>query len=278
MKRLQRFSMLHPLAFVILATVAWIAIAGLAAWLATRLLHTSPVGALALSLGTLTATACVLLLMRSWRWLRPAGVTVLGGWRLWLVTAGLAIYIIISYQLAFFGRVALKPAMLWAGGQPGVHLLRSAMAGSAEEILFRGFLLYALVRAWGGTRCGRLAAVSVPALIFGLTHAIQALGGNSAEATLMTMVSSVVSGLWWGALVLLGGSLWPAVLIHTAANASVQIVVASLGGFEAGLADYALATAAGLPLAIGAPGLLMWRAGSRSRSIGDSTRYGMGWS
>jgi hypothetical protein len=269
---------LHPLAFVILATAAWIAIAGLAAWLAACLLHTSPVGALALSLGTLTATACVLVLMRSWRSLRPAGVTVLGGWRLWLVTAGLAIYIILSYQLAFFGRVALKPAMLWAGGEPGVHLLRSAVAGTAEEILFRGCLLYALVRAWGGTRRGRLAAVSVPALIFGLTHAIQALGGNTAGATLMTMVSSVVSGLWWGALVLLGGSLWPAVVIHAAANASVQIAAASLGGLEAGLADYALATAAGLPLAIGALGLLMWLGSSSPRSTGDSIRLGMGWS
>jgi membrane protease YdiL (CAAX protease family) len=168
--------------------------------------------------------------------------------------------------------------MLGAGEPPGVHLLRSAVAGSAEEILFRGFLLYVLVRAWGGTRRGRLAAVSVPALIFGLTHTIQALGGNSAGATLMTMVSSVVSGLWWGALVLLGGSLWPAVVIHAAANASVQIVAASLGGFEAGLADNALATAAGLPLAIGALGLLMWLGSSSPRSTRDSTRYGMGWS
>jgi membrane protease YdiL (CAAX protease family) len=87
-------------------------------------------------------------------------------------------------------------------------------------------------------------------LIFGLTHAAQVLVGNPIDDTLMTTLNCFISGLWWGPLVLRGGSIWPAVLIHAVSNASVQIVAASLTGFDSTVADYAVATAAELPLVI----------------------------
>jgi membrane protease YdiL (CAAX protease family) len=139
---------------------------------------------------------------------------------------------------------------LWATDEAQTILLRGTVVAIVEETMFRGFLLFALARAWGDSRRGLLAAVTVPALIFGLTHAAQVLVGNPIDDTLMTTLNCFVSGLWWGALVLMGGSIWPAVLIHAVSNASVQIVAASLTGFDPAVADYAVATAAELPLVI----------------------------
>jgi membrane protease YdiL (CAAX protease family) len=257
MQSIRRFATIRPFLFVIMATVAWILVAGVAALVAAGALQTSLADLLPQSLGTLTATACLLVVMGRWGWLRPAGVTALGSWRLWLVTAGLAVYVVIAYEVAFFGDIALSVSSSWRSGGAQAILVRQAVVGVAEEFLFRGFLLYALVRLWGGSRRGLLAAGAVPALIFGLLHAAQVLAGNPLDDTLMTMLNCFVSGLWWGALVLLGGSIWPAVLIHAVSNASFQITALSLGGMDPTVVDYAAATLAELPLAIAGLWLLL---------------------
>jgi membrane protease YdiL (CAAX protease family) len=259
MRSIQRFATVHPLPFVILATVAWIGVAGVAAILAAWALQAPMSDLLPQSLGALAATACLLVMMWRWGWLRAAGVTALGSRRLWLATAGLAVYVVIAYHVAFFGKITLNIPSLWATGEAQTILLRGTVVAFVEEIMFRGFLLFALARAWGDSRCGPLAALTIPALIFGLTHAAQVLVGNPIDDTLMTTLNCFISGLWWGALVLRGGSIWPAVLIHAVSNASVQIVAASLTGFDPTVADYAVATAAELPLVIAGPWLLSRR-------------------
>jgi membrane protease YdiL (CAAX protease family) len=265
MRSILRFAMAHPLPFVILATAAWIGAAGVAAFLAAWALQAPVADLLPQSLGALAATACLLVMMWRWGWLRAAGVTALGSRRLWLVTAGLAVYVVVAYQVAFFGKITPNIPSLWATGEAQTILLRGTVVAIVEETMFRGFLLFALARAWGDSRRGLLAAVAVPALIFGLPHAAQVLVGNPIDDTLMTTLNCFVSGLWWGALVLTGGSIWPAVLIHVASNASVQIAAASLTGFDPIVAHYAVATAAELPLVIAGLWLLPARCLAQSR-------------
>ncbi len=260
MQRIERFATVRPLLFVILATVAWIVIAGSTAYLAASALHLPLTDDLAQSLGTLAATACLVLVMWRWGWLRSAGMTVLGSGRLWLLTAGLTVFVIVANQLGFFREVALHLSASWGTGEAQAILRRQVVVGFVEETLFRGFLLYALVRVWGNTRRGLLAALTIPALIFGLTHILQRLIGNPLDDTLMTMLNAFIGGLWYGALVLLGGSIWPVVLLHAAGNASVQIVAASLPGFDPSAADYALATVADLPLVVAGLWLLLRKA------------------
>jgi membrane protease YdiL (CAAX protease family) len=256
----RRFATAHPLPFVILATVAWMVVAGVAAFAAARILRTPFVGKMAQSVGMLAATGCLLWVMGRWGWLRAAGITVPGGRRLWLVTAGLAAYVVIAYQFGFFHGIALDTTLVWDSGEAQAILARQAVVGIAEEFLFRGLLVCALVRAWGDTRRGLLAAVTVPALVFGLLHILQASTGNPLDDTLMTMVNAFVGGVWCGALVLLGGSIWPAVLIHAMTNATAQIGGASLTGFDPAVMDYAWATAAEVPLVIASLWLLLRRA------------------
>ena len=260
MRGIRRFATAHPLPFVIVAPVVWMMIGGIAAYLAARALQLPPTHKLPQSLGTLMATACLLLVMWRWQWLRAAGVTTLGSGRLWLVTAGLMAFVVVAYQFAFFGEIVIDLSASWAVGQAPAILGRQVVVGIVEETLFRGFLLYALVRVWGDTRRGLLAAVTLPALLFGLLHIMQVSAGNPLDDTLMTMLNCFVGGLWWGALVLLGGSLWPAVLIHLASNASFQIGAASLTRFDPSATDYALATLAELPLVIAGLWLLLRKA------------------
>jgi hypothetical protein len=96
MRSIQRFAAAHPLPFVILATVVWIGAAGVAAFLAASALQAPMTDLLPQSLGALAATTCLLVMMWRWGWLPAAGVTVLGSRRLWLVTAGLAVYVVVA--------------------------------------------------------------------------------------------------------------------------------------------------------------------------------------
>jgi carboxyl-terminal processing protease len=259
MRGILRFATRHPVPFVILATAAWMMIAGVAAYLTASALQSPLADELPQSLGTLAATACLLLVMARWGWLRASSVARLGSARLWLLTAGLTIFVVVAYHLAFFGETVVDLSTSTASGEAQAILRRQAVVGLVEETLFRGFLLYALVRVWGNTRRGLLAAVGVSAMVFGLIHAQELLFGNPLDETLMTILNASVEGLWYGSLVLLGGSLWPAVLIHAASNASVQIVAASLPRFDPSVSNYAVASAAELPLVIAGLGLLMRR-------------------
>ena len=91
----------------------------------------------------------------------------MGSQRLWLATAGLAAYVVVAYQMAFFGRINLNIPSLWDTGEAQTLLLRGIVVAMVEETMFRGFLLFALARAWGDSRRGLLTALTIPALIFG---------------------------------------------------------------------------------------------------------------
>jgi protein-S-isoprenylcysteine O-methyltransferase Ste14 len=78
MRGIRRFATAHPLPVVIVASVVWMMTGGIAAYLAAGVLRLPLTHVLPQSLGTLVATACLLLVMWRWEWLRAAGVTALG--------------------------------------------------------------------------------------------------------------------------------------------------------------------------------------------------------
>jgi membrane protease YdiL (CAAX protease family) len=80
-------------------------------------------------------------------------------------------------------------------------------AGVCEEILYRGFLIYALGRVLPSPWVALVPA----ALIFGIAHAYQGPRGVAGTGLL---------GVFLGLLYLLSGSLWPGIGLH----ASVDLV------------------------------------------------------
>jgi membrane protease YdiL (CAAX protease family) len=79
----------------------------------------------------------------------------------------------------------------------------SITAGICEEIVFRGFLIFALARAVDSAPVAALIA----AAIFGLVHAYQGFAGSLRAATLGVLLSLPL---------LVSGTIVPAILAHTA--------------------------------------------------------------
>lgn len=247
---MKRLATEHPLLFVIAVLLGWLASSLLASLAAAALLDTELASDLAQSLGTLTATALILLL--AWRlgWLRPAGISRLGGWRVWLVALAIMVYFYAAYRYAFFGTLASDVAYLLRLPETWGVALRQLVVGTVEETLFRGVLLYALVRVWGTTRRGLFAASLTPALLFGSLHILQLATGNSLGGTLLTIVIGLFSGIWMGALVLRWGTIWPGVAIHAFSNAVVNIGALAMIGFAPSTGAFLLAAVLELPLVL----------------------------
>lgn len=99
-----------------------------------------------------------------------------------------------------------------------------------EEIIFRGFMLALLDRAFGtrwtfaGAQIGW--GVVLTAWLFGLAHgvALDAEGAVAFDPTLL--VITFVAGLVFGWIRALTGSLWPAWLAHTAPEVGILLALA----------------------------------------------------
>lgn len=85
-------------------------------------------------------------------------------------------------------------------------------AAVAEEFLFRGVLLRALESR------GRVLAVVLPSVVFGLSHISQVILGNSFAQWLPQMILIIPLGVGLGAVALRLESLWPLVLWHFAVD------------------------------------------------------------
>ena len=100
-------------------------------------------------------------------------------------------------QLAFADPLAPKTS----GERRGFWLL-SITAGICEEILFRGFLIW-FIAAWTGLAAG----IVLSSIVFGFAHIY--LGAAHVPKT-------AVVGFALAVIVVASGSLWPAMVIHTA--------------------------------------------------------------
>jgi hypothetical protein len=90
------------------------------------------------------------------------------------------------------------------------------VVGFSEELVFRGLMLRALLPG-GATR-----AVLVSSALFGLVHLANIIYGVSVVVTLLQVLGAFVFGVGMAAIVLRGGALWPAMLIHALANAALR--------------------------------------------------------
>jgi membrane protease YdiL (CAAX protease family) len=87
-----------------------------------------------------------------------------------------------------------------------------AMAGTGEELFFRGFMQTRLRQ-----RLGPWPAIAITSLVFGITHADPVHG-----------VLALLLGVYLGWATELAGSVWPAVAVHAANNAVWVLLVALL--------------------------------------------------
>jgi membrane protease YdiL (CAAX protease family) len=250
MARFKEFAGRHPVFFVLVVILAWFLVGALVAGLITLVLQTSLYDSVPQTLGTLAATLYVLLIAWRFGWLRAAGIAVVGNWQAWLVASLAFLYLVFAYSYAFFGDFRIDPGLLFSSAEVRSVVLRQIFVGPIEEILFRGIVLYALARKWGDTRQGLLATVLLSAFLFGVFHLPQALAGRSLGFTSVAVLEAFVSGIWWGAYVLIWRTIWPVSFIHAGSNMAVLIKSLAFPGIVLSIQGYTLAILLQIPLVL----------------------------
>jgi membrane protease YdiL (CAAX protease family) len=174
------------------------------------------------SAGTLIAT--ILLLFGVYRvgWIDKIGIISFGTRSLWVVTFMVGIYVLLVNFYAFFGEFTFQVGSLISQDALPI-LLQGLRAGFVEETVFRGIILHWLARVWGKSNRGLVAALVVQAALFGALHTLGVLGGATLASAISNVLATFIFGLWIGVLVVLAGSLWPAILLHAVSNSFIQI-------------------------------------------------------
>ena len=90
-------------------------------------------------------------------------------------------------------------------------------------MLFRGTILYILVRSWGNTQKRKYGSVILMSTIFALFHLVWFISSAISLATAFLLAEGIIISIWWAAMVLKGGSIWPAFLAHFVVNTVVAL-------------------------------------------------------
>jgi membrane protease YdiL (CAAX protease family) len=271
-RRLERLAGRRPLGVALGAVVVVLVVMGVAAAAGAVVLGADLSGAQSQIAGQVGGIAFLLLVLWMLGWLDAAGVSRLGPGRVWLVTWIILIYTGVCALWSFFGTVAVD---LSVDAAAGPVLLSTTLAGVVEELLFRGLVLYVLVAGWGGTRRGVAAAVVVSALLFGASHLVN-LASGAADITLLQTTEAALSAVVYGALVVVGRSVWPAVALHSLVNLLVNTAAENVSGFEVGASDYVMFTLLQIPVVLFAVHLLATQAlDSTQRPGGRSNVHGV---
>jgi membrane protease YdiL (CAAX protease family) len=163
----------------------------------------------------------VVFLVVLWRfgWIQKSGITRVRNMRIWLVIAGLLVYLVVIQLYAFTGSFTIA----FPKSPLGYANLAFAFSTSlVEETIVRGLVLIAMILAWGSTKQGKLKAILFSSLLFGIFHLfnimVRPVGVVLAQALIVTM-----PGIFYATIVLAYRSLWPAIVIHWFGNAAVNI-------------------------------------------------------
>lgn len=221
---MNKFAANRPVMFVVILTIIWFVLLMVIAGIASSAFRVPYGGAVSGTISRLAVTACVLFLLWRLVWLRASGVARPGRWPAWVLAFAGMIYIAGVSLYSLYGRLAFDFTSLWQLPASRAVLVTVAVVALSEEILFRGLALYALIRVWGHTIRGILGSVVLTSLLFAVLHITQAFThGVSLPSVLLLTLQACVIAIWWGALVVTGGSVWPAVMLHFAGNAVAAI-------------------------------------------------------
>ncbi|MGY6628366.1 MAG: CPBP family intramembrane glutamic endopeptidase [Oceanicaulis sp.] len=182
------------------------------------------------------AAVCVIFWLFSGRDLAGLGFRLPdSGWRAWLVwglsgaaAAYFMVWVPVTLALSRKDRIKTREMIRSAEGvdlirprTPAEHRLFPWLAGTAgvtEEIIFRGFLIGALsvlMPVW--------AAALVSVAVFTAAHAYQGVAGLVRVLPMAALLAGVF---------VIGGSLWPVIIIHIAADLSAGAVFRILDAFD----------------------------------------------
>lgn len=254
---ISRFAARHQIWFVLASVAAWLVLLVVFMGLASSALGRPYGDRVSGAAARLTLAACVVAFVWRLGWLRTCGIARLGDGRVWLLAAAGLVYSAGAFLYAFYGTLAFDASIVIRLPAARTAAWAALITALGEEVLFRGLALHALARAWGRTRAGLLASVVLAALLFAALHGIQVLTNDlPRSAALLLILQALVVSIWWGALVVAGGSLWPAVLLHFVVNAVAAVQGLAASPIEPALLAYQRSLWLSIPLGLAGIGLL----------------------
>jgi hypothetical protein len=203
MKNIKIFVTKHPIVFVLTFPIVWFLLTTVFAGISSTLFHISFEDGLPISIGRIIVTAFLLLMIWKMDWLRATSIAGFGGWHVWLVTLVALIYFAWASLYSFYGQLTFDFTTLFDSPMVRSLILPNLTAALSEEILYRGVLLYSLIRVWGNTSRGLMLSVALTSVLFAIIHFTQILThGISTGSSLLLFLETVIIGFWWAALVL----------------------------------------------------------------------------
>ena len=246
MNRINSLANRHPLAFSFIISFIFILLVLVLSIAVGRIWHANTSGWYSGSMiGRLVSILILLFLVARLGWLGSAGFSSPGNLRTWLI-----LLVPLAYSIAA-SAYAMTGNFDFSYSDPGLTISAVPfILGHAflEEVVFRGLILHAFVRVWGATNAGIVKSVLVSSLFFGGYHILY-LAGEPLPVVLVRIVFSTLLGILFGAFVLRGESIYPAVFFHGVLNVAGYLNLTS-NGVEGSSSSWLLMSLFILPMSL----------------------------
>lgn len=247
MAHVRNFVHRHPFIFIGLVVVALI-VGSVASFAGGMALQGDRAGeALGEFLARVLVSGLFLLLILRLHWLALIGFTKKGRLRSWMLVLAALVYSVFSGSYSLFGDfdISFQPPVL-----SGLITLKSLSIGLLEETVFRGIILFTLIDHWGRSLRALTKSVILSSLLFGSVHLLNIAAGKPLVDTAMQVLNSSLAGIFYAALVLWVGSIWPAIFFHGMVNAFPNIRILTIQNFQETLAGTLILALLQIPLLI----------------------------
>jgi membrane protease YdiL (CAAX protease family) len=224
MDALKSFSKKRPILFVTTLVIVWFVLMMVFTGITAGILRRPYGDPTAAILGRSFVIICAVLLLWELGWLEASGITRLGSGQVWLFALGGLIYFTCASLYSSYGSASFDFSILTRLPASRTTVLTHFVVALNEEILFRGIVLSVLTRAWGKSTQGWIGSIVITSLLFAILHATQVFTDRlEPSSALFLVLGTFIVSIWWGVLVLAGGSIWPAVVLHFVGNAAVVV-------------------------------------------------------
>jgi membrane protease YdiL (CAAX protease family) len=223
MSNFKSFLTKHPVLSIISLAISWLVLIMMVAGIASSLLNKNFGDPIILIIGHLAGIICVFVFIWRIGWLKGAGIIQFGKYQIWLITIIGTVYFALASLYSFYGKLAFDFSNLFNLSSSGGLILTHTLVSIDEEMLFRGAILYILVRSWGNTQKGLFGSVILMSAIFALFHIIWFISSGISLAIVFLLAEAIIISIWWAAMVLKGGSIWPAFLAHFVVNIVIAL-------------------------------------------------------
>jgi membrane protease YdiL (CAAX protease family) len=224
MSNLKSFITKRPALSAISITIIWFVVIMISTGVATSILKRDFGDSNTSFIGHLVGIIFILTLLWRQGWLKDAGISQSGSSQIWLTAIIGTVYFAIASLFSFYGKLSFDFSNLTDLSFSGNVIKLNIAVSMDEEFLFRGAILYILIRVWGASLNGKIGSVILISGIFALFHVLNVLfWGTSLISTLLLALETFIISIWWASLVLKGGSIWPAFLAHFVINTVVTL-------------------------------------------------------